>query len=155
MESLRGIASSSGRFSRYVLVSRSMIFQGETGGHHNNQQAALYNITDKGVSTREETLRKIFQQACNSAASRIAEASQDQPVQIGIPNTLRAVVRQRGGDEQGTTPSNWSNNISWCRRRDLIWGHCSFSSIGADFTGFAMNSQSLSPHRRARLSDKE
>lgn len=57
------------------------------------------DITDEGLSTREETLRNILQQACNSATSKIAETGQDQPVQIGIPETLHAVGMRRRAEK--------------------------------------------------------
>jgi len=49
---------------------------------HHNKRAALYNITDKGLSTREERVTRMLQQACDSVASRIEEVGQGHPIQI-------------------------------------------------------------------------
>ena len=54
-----------------------MMIQKVVSPHH-NKEAALYNITDEGLSTRENTLRKILQWASNSTASRFTEANKNQ-----------------------------------------------------------------------------
>lgn len=74
---------------------------------HHNKRAALYNITDKGLSTREETVTRILQQACDSVASRIGEVGQGTRSRLITSNSAQGssstINRLRSVERDGLT----------------------------------------------------